>query len=178
MKKLIALALAALIVCALPVMAMAEPTPSPEAPNLVHINIRKGTIQGSTNNAATTDGQGNITVVADPTLGKFNNWTIFKVVDGQAQQAAIGTTAETKYVAAVEGVDYVIVSGTLTTTTLTVRPLTDLVICGNYDGKITDPKTGESGSTAPKTGANTAVLIVVAALALAGAGYATKKGLA
>ena len=176
MKRLIALALAALIVCSLTVTAFAAG--SPVAPKVINTTIQKGTINGATNNAATTDGNGTITVVADPTLGTFNNWTVFKVVDG-TQQAAIGDTAEIKYVTAVEGTDYVIVAGSLTSSTMTVRPLTDLVICGNYNGKVTDPKTGEdSGSTAPKTGADVAILLAVAALALAGAGFATKKVLA
>ena len=178
MKKFIALALAALIVCALPVMALA--VDSPAATEMTKIVVQKATIQGVENTTVeVARGTGTITVVADPTQGIFREWMVYKVEDDAATGAAIGdVTAATKYTKAVQGTDYEIVSGTLTTSPLTVRPLTDIVITGNYDKKITDPQTGEMKETAPKTGANAVVFAVVAVLALAGAGIATKKVLA
>ena len=191
MKKIIALALAALIVCALPVMALA--VDSPAAQEVVKIVVQKGKNDVSENQTVeVVRGTGTITVTADPTQGTFREWMIYKVEDDAATGAAIGElTAAAKYTKAVEGTDYEIVSGTLTTSPLTVKPLTDIVITGNYnktvtttDGKtqevkmITDPQTGEAKETSPKTGANTAILVVIAVLALAGAGVATKKVLA
>ena len=178
MKKLIALALAALIVCSLTVTAFAK-IDSPVAPSQLTIAVKKGNIEGTAAKEVTlTTGQGNtITVTADNTYGTFNKWMIYKAKD--TAQAAIGDTAAVQYVEAVAGTDYTIVSGSLTATTLTLTPATDLVITANYNGKITDPQPGEdSGSTAPKTGADVAILIAIAALALAGAGFATKKVLA
>lgn len=178
MKKFIALALAALIVCALPVMALAADSPAAE--ETIKVTIQKATADGASNKTVeVVRGQGTITVVADPTQGTFREWTIFKVETTNAQSGAIGTlTAETKYSVAKEGTDYTIVDGTLKTSPLTVKPLTDIVICGNYDSKITDPQTGEAKENAPKTGANTVAMVVIAVLALAGAGVATKKVLA
>lgn len=176
MKKFIALALAALIVCALPVMALA--VDSPAAQEMVKVVIQKATADGGNQTVEIVRGTGTITVTADPTQGTFREWMIYKVEDDAATGAAIGdVTAAAKYTKAVQGTDYEIVSGTLTTSPLTVRPLTDIVITGNYDKKITDPQTGEMKDTAPQTG-YTVLFAVIAVLALAGAGFATKKVLA
>ena len=191
MKKFIALALVALIVCALPVMALAADSPAAE--EMVKVVIQKGTTDSQKQTNDVVRGRGTITVTADPTQGTFREWIIYKVTDDAATGAAIAdVTAATKYTKAVEGTDYEVVSGTLTTSPLTVRPLTDIVITGNYNktvtntttGKtevvkmITDPQTGAVTETSPKTGVNTAILVVIAVLALAGAGVATKKVLA
>lgn len=177
MKKFIALALASLIVCALPVMALA--VDSPVAPEKIKIVVQRGTIEGNTTNTVeVSSGTGTITVVADPTKGTFREWMVYKVEDDSATGAAIGdVTAAVKYTKAVQGTDYEIVSGSLTTSPMTVRPMTDIVITGNYDKTITDPQTGEAKDTAPKTG-YTAIFAVIAVLALVGAGVATKKVLA
>ena len=86
--------------------------------------------------------------VADPSKGSFDGWGIYVVTytpDGKPI-----------YTPAVAGKDYkIVVDGValsdeelnkrlpelLAQNKIRIIPLTDLVICGNYDGKITSPKT-------------------------------------
>ena len=173
MKKILALLLAALIVCALPVVAMAAKNPSSE--KVFQVTVQKGAVDGQTadKSQVTVAENGAITMKAVESAGKFNSWKVYKAVDATAAAAA-----NVKYVEATANVDYVIVSGSLTESTITIKPLTDIVVCGNYDGKITDPQTGNASSVSDKTGYNFALLAVVCVLAVAGAGVAAKKAIA
>lgn len=182
MKKLLALVLAVLVVCAVPAMAFAAD--SPGGKKIYNVTVQKASIDGTDKTQTTVDDGGNITVKVDASVGTFNNWKIYKVSTttadaGVAAEAAVLTvgdlTAATKYVEAVEGTDYTIVSGSLKSTTVTVKPLTDIVICANYNNMLTDPQTGSMNEKAPQTGVNVALLVFVCALSLAGVGVAVKK---
>ena len=81
-----------------------------------------------------------VTVKIDPSKGDFDNWSIYIDIDNSKAK---------------EGEHYTIVSGSLTSDTITIIPKTDLIICGNYDGKITDPNTGKPADPeAPETGSS------------------------
>ncbi len=164
MKKLIALVIAVLVICAVPAMAFAADSPSGE--KVYNVTVQKADIDGTDKTQVTVDEGGNIVVKADATVGTFNSWKIYKLE---------GTGTSAKYVEAVAGTDYTVVTGTMKDASLTVKPLTDIVICANYDDKLTDPKTGDMSEEAPKTGANIALLVFVCTLSLAGAGVAAKK---
>ena len=72
---------------------------------------------------------------------------------------------KTTYVEAIEGIHYTIASGSLTSDVLTIVPLGDVVICGNYNGKTTSPKTGDYS----------VYFALIALLSLAGVAVASKK---
>ncbi len=173
MKKLVALLLAALIVCALPVVAFAAN--SPAAGKVFQVTVQKGAADGVTSdkNTVTVEQNGNISLKAVESAGKFNSWKVYKAVNASSAAAA-----SVKYVEATVNVDYEIVSGSLTSTAVTIKPLTDIVVCGNYDGKITDPQTGAANSVSDQTGYHVALLALVCVLAVAGAGVAVKKAIA
>lgn len=164
MKKLIALVIAVLVICAVPAMAFAANSPSGE--KVINVSVQKADIDGSDKTQVTVKEGGSVSVKTDASVGTFNNWKIYKVT---------GTGTAAKYVEAVAGTDYTVVTGTLKDAALTVKPLTDIVICANYNNKLTDPKTGDMSEEAPKTGASVALLAFVCTLSLAGAGVAAKK---
>lgn len=164
MKKLIALVIAVLVICAVPAMAFAAD--SPNAEKVYNVTVQKADIDGTDKTQTTVKENGNVVVKADTAVGTFNSWKIYKLE---------GTGASAKYVEAVAGTDYTVVTGTLKDASLTVKPLTDIVICANYNNKLTDPKTGDMSEEAPKTGASVALLAFVCTLSLAGAGVAAKK---
>ena len=128
-----------------------------------------------------------ITVEANDKYGKFDSWSIYvisDVADLSANGAAITGTAKIlnlaatqKAAAAKSGTDYKVVDGSLTSESLTVEILKDekIVICGNYDGKITDPLSGEATVDSGKKDSNSpgtndiSVMYAVFALLAAGA---------
>ncbi len=174
MKKIIALILAAMIVCALPAMAFAADSPS--GAKTFSITVQKADVEGTDKTQITVNEGGTVTAKVDKEVGTFNNWKIYKVVDSGASQLTVGElSAAAKYVEAVANTDYVLVTGTLKDTTITVKPLTDIVICANYNNKITDPMTGNMTQNAPQTGSNVALLVFIGAVALAGVAVVTKK---
>lgn len=113
-----------------------------------------------------------LTAVADPGKGTFNSWSIYVVTytpDGKKV-----------YNAAVAGKHYkIVVNGQplseaemnakledlLASGRITIIPLADLVICGNYNGKITSPKTFDY----------TPYFVMLAILSLAGVAFCGKK---
>ncbi|MBO4468374.1 MAG: hypothetical protein J5766_03645 [Clostridia bacterium] len=115
-----------------------------------------------------------LTATADPSKGTFNSWSIYVVTytpDGKKV-----------YNAAVAGKHFkIVVNGNplteaemnsrleelLASNRITIIPLADIVICGNYNGKITSPKTFDY----------TPYFMILALLALAGVAFSTKKAL-
>lgn len=113
-----------------------------------------------------------LTATPDPSKGTFNSWSIYVVTytpDGKKV-----------YNAAVAGKHYkIVVNGQpltdeemnknleelLASERITIIPLADLVICCNYNGKITSPKTFDY----------TPFFIMLALLSLAGVAFASKK---
>lgn len=159
MKKIAALILALVFIMGLSVTALAVDSPGAKPVNkVVIINGVGANKQSSTVVSGET-----VKMVSDSTKGTFNNWAVYK---------ADGTKA-------VEGVDYVITSGSLKDATVEIKPLTDIIITGNYDGKVVNPITGEQQKpTSPESGDFAVVYMALIMLAAAACGFAAKKQLA
>ena len=165
MKKVLAIVLCALIALSLTFAAMAAPSPENK------VIIRKGiaTKQDGSNIPVDTFVEvaedNTVTVTAnEKTYGKFNKWTIYvvKTVEG---------SDEVEYVEAKEGVDYVIVSGSVNDATLVIKPINQIAIAGNYAGKVTDPaKVSSVPGTTPKSVKTGDVNVMFAVIALLAAG--------
>ncbi len=192
MKKIIALVLSIVLICCCSVTAFAAE--SPTAGSKVTVTIRKadGVAPAEKEDIEyTVDNGATITVKADEaTYGTFNSWSIYKAtetVDGVSApvksdiitlNAAINLATKITTTTAVEGTDYEIVSGSLTAKELTVKVKTDVIICGNYNGKITDPvvnSTADNSATAPKTGDMTVLYAAIIMLAVVAFGFGVKK---
>ncbi len=160
MKKLIAFVLCILLICISTVTAFAA---SPTASTKVSVTLRKA--DGSSNVekvdvAYTLDGGATVSVEANEAdYGTFNSWSIYKVV-----------SADAKPVPAVAGVDYKIIKGSLNDAEMSIEVYTDIIICGNYGGVVTDPlelsTPSDKSDTSPETGD---ITVVYAALVLAAA---------
>jgi hypothetical protein len=98
-----------------------------------------------------------LTVSPNPKFGTFNNWSVYLSVKGE--------DGKQTFVEAIEGVHYTIANGSLTSDILTVIPLADIVICGNYNGKTTSPKTADYS----------AYFALIAIISLAGIAVTSKK---
>jgi len=157
MKKVFAILLAAVLVMALSVTAFAAGV-SPEGVSYYKVYIIDG--NGSKTQVEKVPVGEDITLEADPDKGDFDEWKIYKA-DGSV---------------AVEGEDYEIVSGSLTSSSITILPKANLIITANYDGEETDFEIDNGEVTSPQTG-DVAVyaLCSVMVLALAGAAVAKKQ---
>lgn len=176
MKKILSVALCVIIALTLSVAAMAVSSPENK------VIIRKGiaTKQDGSNIPVDTFVEvaedNTVTVTADEkTYGKFNKWTIYvvKTVDG---------SDKVEYVEAKEGVDYVIVSGSLNDSTLVIKPINQIAIAGNYAGTVTDPaKASSVPGTTPKsvkTGDVNAIYAVIVMLAAGAVAFGVKRKIA
>ena len=156
MKKIFAVILCVAVALSLSVTAFAVKSPVGEVVHEVTIRNGIGTEGVTVPDVATEVKDGNkVTVKVDPDKGDFDNWSIYLDYDNSKAK---------------EGEDYTIVSGSLTGDTITIIPKTDLIICGNYDGKITNPNTGKpSDPDAPATGSDSGVaeMLVVGGAVLA-----------
>ena len=164
MKKIIAIVLALVAVLTLSVSAMAannSPVPTAKATVTIHSALcADGILQEG--KAVTVEVGSTANIIKDDAEGKFDSWAIYKP-DGSV---------------AVEGTDYVIVSGSLKDPSISITVLTDLIICGNYNGKITDPITGEKKDpVAPPTFDVTAVALAMVMLGAAAVVITAKKQL-
>lgn len=190
MKKIIALVLSIVLICCFSVTAFAAE--SPEATEKVTVTVRKADVtDGDVDVKYTFDKGAIVTVKANSKYGEFNSWSIYKVeasVEGTASagvnsgivtlSAVKNLVAKTETVAAVEGIDYEIVKGSLTATELTVKANSAIIICGNYDDVVTDPlksSTVDDSDSAPETGDMTVVYIAVVMLAVVAFGFGVKK---
>lgn len=156
MKKLFAAVVALVMMMSLSVAVFAE---SPTGTVLRKVTVING-IGATAEVKQVNDGEP-ISFTADSAKGKFNKWAIYKA-DGTA---------------AVLGTDYTVASGADTDASFSIVPKADLIVTGNYDSKVTDPKTGKE-STSPKTGDFTVLYFGIAALAALGCAAASKKQLA
>ena len=191
MKKFITLVLSIVFVCSFSVTAFAAE--SPVANEKVTITIRKANIvepDYKLDTEYTVDAGTTITVKADPKYGKFNSWSVYKeeaTVEGTSTTFASGIVAlsavknlaaKIDFVKAVKGVDYEIVKGSLTTSEMTIKLNTAVIVCGNYDNVVTDPskpsKIDDSETSAP-TGDMTVAYIAIVMLAAVAFAFGTKK---
>lgn len=192
MKKIIALVLSVLLVSCFSVTAFAAKSPVAEEKHTV--TVRKAIGAAPVEKADieyTVDKDTVITVKADEDkYGKFDSWSIYKVtesVEGVSApvnsgvitlNAALNLAATTKTEAAKEGVDYTVVSGSLTAKELTVKVNADVIICGNYAGETTDPLVNsnvDNSANAPQTGDITVAYAAIIMLAVVAFGFGVKK---
>lgn len=192
MKKIIALVLSIVMICCFSVTAFAAESPS--ATEKVTVTVRKASVDASAGKvdvAYTVDNGTSITVKADSTYGTtFNGWSIYKevaTVEGVSNtvnssvvtlSAVKNLAVSTKFVEAVQGTDYEIISGSLTSNELTIKLNTSVVVCGNYDSVKTDPAVSsgaDNSASAPQTGDMVAAYIAVAMLAVVAFGFGVKK---
>lgn len=156
MKKVFALILAVVLVMSLSVTAFAaKNSPSPEVFHTVQVINGQG---ANTEIHKVKVGE-DVELIAKDDIGPFNEWKIF-LNDGTP---------------AVPGTHYTIV-GKLTDKTIVLKPLTNLIVTGNYNGKDTTFKVQNGEATSPKTGDTAVVAIAsVMVLSLAGAVVAKKQ---
>ncbi len=165
MKKIIALVLTVVMICCFSVTAFAAD--SPTATEKVTVTIRKANSSVKMDVAHTLGKGDEVIVKADETeFGTFKSWSVYK------------TTADSKAVEAVKGVDYEIVAGSLNDKELTIKLITSVVVCANYGDVVTDPLSNskvDGSASAPQTGDMTAVYAVVIMLAAAAFTLGVKK---
>ncbi len=113
-----------------------------------------------------------LTAVADPGKGTFNNWSIYVVTYTPDGKKVYNTAVAGKHYKIVvngkpltEAEMNANLADLLASGRITIIPLADIVICGNYNGKITSPKTFDY----------TPYLIMLAVLSLAGVAFCGKK---
>ena len=179
MKKLIALVLTLVMICCFSVTALAAD--SPEAAEKVTVTVRKATTNAGVVDTEYTFEKGmTLTVEADSKYGTFNSWSVYK--ETSSTSTAMVTlnvaAAASNVVEAVEGVDYEIVEGSLTSNKMTIKMNTSVIVCGNYDNVKTDPmvpSNADDSPSSPSTGDVTALYAVVIMLAVVAFGFGVKK---
>ena len=155
MKKVFAVVLAVVLVMCLSVTAFAA-VQSPTGVSVYTVYVING--NGAKTQITEVKVGDSITLTADPEMGKFDKWMIYKM-DGTP---------------AVEGEDYIIVEGSLTSKTITIIPLSNIIITGNYNGKITKFDISNGEPVSPQTG-DTSVVMLSAMMVLALAGVVVAK---
>ncbi len=182
MKKLIALVLSIVMICCFSVTAFAAD--SPTATEKVTVTVRKAAVDGHVvDTEYTFDAGAALTVKADAKYGKFNNWSVYKVTETQATTgmvtlSVVKNLAAVKTADAVEGTDYEIITGSLTSTEMTIKMNTSVIVCGNYNNLKTDPNAAsnvDGSPSAPQTSDLTVVYVAIVALAVVAFGFGIKK---
>lgn len=160
MKKIIALVFALVMVMSFSVTAFALDSAS--ASEVTNVTVING--ENTTKENVVVKKDGTVSVSADSAKGKFNSWSVYVLVNGVAKLA-------------VEGKDYVYVSGDKAASNAVIKPLADIVICGNYDGKVTSPTSTSTSTTSPST-ADAVAGVVLMMMAAVACGVVAKKQLA
>ena len=191
MKKIVALVLSLIMICCLSVTAFAAD--SPTATEKVTVTVRKAMFvdpTGKEDGEYTLSAGTTLTVKADSKYGKFNSWSVYKAeatVEGVSAPVSSGIitlsavknlATATKFVEATAGTDYEIVKGSLTSSEMTIKLNTSVVVCANYDNVKTDPtamSNADGSANAPQTSDMTVVYAVIAILGLAGFTFIIKK---
>lgn len=156
MKKVFALIIAVILVMSLSVTAFAAKN-SPVVNPFNTVQVING--QGANTEIHKVNIGESVELVAKDNIGKFDGWKVY-LTDGTP---------------AVPGTHYTIV-GNLTDKTIVLKPLTNLIVTGNYNGKDTTFKIQNGEATSPKTGDTAVVAIAsVMVLSLAGAVVAKKQ---
>ena len=182
MKKLVALILSIIMVCCFSVTAFAAD--SPTATEKVNVTVRKAIVDNRVvDTEYTFDAGSTLTVKADAKYGKFNSWSVYKVEETQAATgmvtlSVVKNLAAVKTTQAVEGTDYEIVAGSLTSTEMTIKLNASVIVCGNYDNLKTDPNASsnvDGSPSAPQTSDIAVVYVAIVALAIVAFGFGIKK---
>lgn len=183
MKKLIALVLSVVMICCFSVTAFAADSPS--ATEKVTVTVRKADVvdpAGKVDTEYTLDAGMTLTVKANSKYGKFDSWSVYKASATTPSTGMITLSvlnlASAKTEDAVQGTDYEIVKGSLTTEEMTIKLNTSVIVCGNYDNVKTDPNVSsnaDGSDSAPSTGDMTVAYALVVMLAVAAFGFGVKK---
>lgn len=160
MKKIIALVFALIMVMSFSVTAFALDSASAE--EVTNVTVING--ENAKKENIVVNKEGTVSINADSSKGKFNSWSVYVLVNGVAKEA-------------VEGKDYVYVSGNKSASAAVIKPLADIVVCGNYDGKVTSPTATSTATTSPST-ADAVAGVVLMMMAAAACGIVAKKQLA
>lgn len=156
MKKVFAMILAVALVMSMSLAVSA--TVSPEGTSFHKVYVIDGPGADADVNKVPVGDE--ITLTADPKKGDFDKW-MFYTMDGSP---------------AVEGEDYVIVEGKADSATITIVPLSNIIVTANYNGKITKVEIKNDEPFSPATGDTTVYALgAVMVLALAGAAVAKKQ---
>lgn len=165
MKKFIALVLSVVMICCFSITAFAAD--SPTATEKVTVTIRKADSSVKMDVEHTLGTGDEIIVKADESeFGAFKSWGIYKLA------------ADSKAVEAINGVDYKIISGSLSDKELSIKLITSVIICANYGNVVTDPLSNsnvDGSDSAPATGDMTVAYAMVVMLAVAAFGFGVKK---
>lgn len=180
MKKIIALVLSVIMICCFSVTAFAAK--SPVATEKVTVTVRKADMaDGAVDKEYTLDAGATITVKANPKYGTFKSWSVYKTGTNAPATGMVTLSVlnlATKTVKAVEGTDYEIVKGSLTSKEMTIKVLNSVIVCGNYDDKITDPNEQSNVDDSDKsdpTGDTSVYYIAIVLLAAAAFCFGIKK---
>lgn len=190
MKKIIALVLSVVMICCFSVTAFAAESPS--ATEKVTVTVRKADVvspTGKVDTEYTLDAGTTLTVKANSKYGTFNSWSVYKEETVTGVSAPVNSdvitlsvvknlATTTKTVDAIQGTDYEIVKGSLTSTEMTIKLNTAVIVCGNYDNIKTDPNVAsgaDNSASAPQTSDMTVAYIAVVMLAVAAFGFGAKK---
>lgn len=184
MKKTIAIVLSLVMICCFSFTAFAAESPS--ATEKVTLTVRKGDVVdpvGTVDTEYTLDAGTVITVKANAKYGTFNSWSIYKEASttpstGMITLSAVKLLANTNTVEAVEGTDYEILEGSLTSSELTVKLNSAVIICGNYDNVKTDPNTSsnaDGSADAPATSDMTVAYAMIVMLSVVVFAFGVKK---
>ena len=189
MKKIIALVLCVVFVCALSVGVSAQDSPVadkvyavttivPEEKADITDNVKPAIVK--VNDGGTITLTAPAAVKSDDAETKFVGFKIYK------KAAATGTAAANEgevialangLVEAVKGTDYDIVKGSLTDANVEIKPYTDLVVVATYKDVAIDPTTGvvTVQPESPATGSATAICFAIVGLAAAAVTFGAKK---
>lgn len=157
MKKIFAILLCviALFTLAAPAMAASSPT-GDQLCNVIVI-----TNPGVRNPAKSYKVGSTIFAEYDPSVGDFDNWTIYRF-DGSLAQ---------------EGVDYKYLTGDSKLNKISIQVNGDLIVCANYNKQVTDPITGQANKQpdSPQTGYSLALCFSLVMLGVAAVVVSAKK---
>lgn len=197
MKKLSALLLVAAIALCLCIPAFAVRSPSANSVFSVQFfgvdNVKDGARQNVKHGAKNNK----VTINADPDKGTFDNWSIYIITtDSEGNRKYKDATISYDYELIINDPNITEadieakINEFLKKKNLTVLPKSDIIICGNYNGKFTSPLDGKQYNTkeeifkltppadkndSPKTGDNASLLFLFALLSFAGLTVCTKK---
>ena len=163
MKKVIAIVLSLAVIFTLSAVAFAT-TSSPVAKTEAKVIVREAGVEGheAGKQFDIKVGEGFVKVSAIASKGTFNGWSIYKIVNGNAVQATLGT-------------DYEVTEGSLSNPNMTVVPKTDIIICADYNGVKTAPGNFDEGGNSPKTADMSVAYAVIVMMAAAAFAVSAKK---
>lgn len=184
MKKFIALVLSVVMICCFSITAFAAD--SPTATEKITVVVRKADVvepAGKVDIEYTFDAGTTLTLKANEKYGTFNSWSVYKETastpaTGMVTLSVVKNLTAAKTIDAVQGTDYEIVKGSLTTSEMTIKLNTTVIVCGNYDNVKTDPNASsnaDGSDSAPATGDMTVAYAIVVMLAVVAFGFGVKK---